>query len=172
MSINRYLHFKAFLLLLLVFIFGCSPLGEESNSYQTVKKNFISSNDWDINAELNWNKRKVVGKIEAIYKGKAPLEYVVIEPDFSGGSWPEGYIYPNAGVYTWKAENKEGAIPGKQETSSMSNAILSKEPKTIMNISEAKIIVNCVKFRIKWKEANNPKVFEITNSIPVKNNAN
>jgi len=135
---------------ILLFAFGCSGL-DKTNS---VARDCFSNEDWEIKALLIWDEEKVMGKIEAKYLGQEPLEFVIIEPKFDVGIWPAGYTPPASGKYTWNAEKPEGAIPDIQDTSCMSNSILSQKPSRIMSRSEATEILDKVKVKIQWKVAN------------------
>ncbi|MBM7854555.1 hypothetical protein JOC37_000928 [Desulfohalotomaculum tongense] len=135
---------------ILLFAFGCS----ESNSKNTVSKDCFSNEDWEIKAVLQWDEKEVMGKIEAGYLGQEPLEFVVIEPKFNVGKWPEGYIPPHSGKYTWNAEKPEGSIPDAMETSCMSISILPQKPSRIMSGAEAAEILEKVKVKVQWKTVN------------------
>lgn len=132
---------------MLFFISGCSDQ-EKSTS-----REIYSGTMWDVSAALTWNSSEVVAKVNAKYKGEKPLDYVVIKPYFNKTEWPEGYMPPNPGIYTWKAEVAGGLIPDIQETSTRSNVKLSKTAPRIMSISEANSILDKTKVDIEWKEA-------------------
>lgn len=137
--------FILFLALLLVVV-GCS---QQKNS---VSKEY-SIDNWDVVVVLTWDSSEVIGIVKPKYKGGKPLDYVVIEPKFWVEGWPDGYIPPNEGKYTWRAEIPEGAIPDIQDTSTRSNAELHNVPR-VMTTKEGRTILERVRVNIEWKETN------------------
>lgn len=142
------------LLFALVFVLLITTLCGCSNQENLVSKDFSSDKNWTVKVSLLWNYEKVTARVNAKYNGQKPLDYVVIEPNYKVSGWPEGYITPTSGKYTWKAGKPEGALPDIQETSTNSNAILSKRPPRIMNNKEAYKILEQVSIDIQWKETN------------------
>lgn len=138
---------------ILVLIIFCGCLSQKEQ--QSVTRKCINNEMWDINIRLSWNDETVIGNVEAKYKGNVPLVLVIIEPDFAVGKWPTGYIPPGHGVYTWRSEELEGKIPDSQELLTITTTRLSQTPPSLMKEYEASKILNEVKLKIYWQEANN-----------------
>lgn len=144
--------------LFLAFLLMVSACSQQKSS---VSKEYTSDNNWNTTVSLSWGSSEVIGIIKTKYKGLKPLDYVVVEPQFQVSGWPEGYIPPNSGRYTWKSENIEGDIPDIQDTSTRSNAQLSIRPPRTMSVNEANKILEQVKVNIEWKETHG-EIFKTT----------
>ncbi|MEG6511357.1 hypothetical protein V6C32_05495 [Desulforamulus ruminis] len=147
-----------FLLVLTVTIIfgGCadqeSNLSNDKQKYQKQSASTLLKGDknWDVTIKLYWDLHEVIGVVEPIYKGEKPIDYVIIEPNFTKGKWPQGYIPISFGTYTWKAETTHGLIPDIYDTS-IRRSRSTLHPTKIMSLAEAQKILEETQINLKWK---------------------
>lgn len=132
------------------FLLGCSS--------QELSKTYNTDKNWDAEIIMTWDDSKVIGEVKLKYKNNTPIKSVIIEPEFYGGNWPEGYYPPNTGTYTWFADDPEGAIPDVCETYVHKTSTLNDKPPKIMSKTDAANILNHVKVNIKWQMGNGEKL--------------